>query len=66
MGAAEGVVGDSGRGSVEETARERPPPGPAAEETQSALSLSLQEPGETHPSCVMAVNSHLNNSILLG
>lgn len=41
MGAAEGVVGDSGWGGIEETARERPPPGPAAEEAQSTLSLTL-------------------------
>lgn len=41
MGAAEGVVGDSGRSGVEETARERSPPRPAAEETQSALSVTL-------------------------
>lgn len=41
MGAAEGAVGDSGWGCVEETARERPPPGPAAEETQTALFVTL-------------------------
>lgn len=41
MGAVEGVVGDSGWSSVEEAARERPPPRSAAEETQSALSFTL-------------------------
>lgn len=41
MGAAEGVMGDGGRGGVEETARERPPAGPAAEETQIAFSFTL-------------------------
>lgn len=41
MGAAEGVMGDSGWGSVEETARERPPAGPAAEETQITFSFTL-------------------------
>lgn len=46
MGAAEGVVGHSGRSSVEETARECPSPRPAAKETQSSLSVTLQEPGK--------------------
>ena len=41
VGAAEGVMGDSGWGSVEETARERPPAGPAAEETQITFSFTL-------------------------
>lgn len=41
VGAAKGVMGDSGRGGVEETAGERPPPGSAAEEAQSTLSLAL-------------------------
>lgn len=45
MGAAEGVVGHSGWGSVKETAREHPSPRPAAEETQSTLPVALQEPG---------------------
>lgn len=46
MGSAEGVVGHSGWGSVEETTREYPSPRPAAEETQSALPVALQEPGK--------------------
>lgn len=41
VGAAEGAVGDGGRGCVEEAVRERPPPRPAAEETQTALSVTL-------------------------
>lgn len=46
VGAAEGVVGHSGWGSAEETAREHPSPWSAAEETQSTLSVALQEPGK--------------------
>lgn len=46
VGAAEGVMGHSGWGRVEETAREHPSPRPAAEETQSALPVALQEPGK--------------------
>lgn len=46
MGAAEGVVGHSGRSGAEETARECPSPRPAVKETQSALSVTLQEPGK--------------------
>lgn len=41
VGAAEGALGDSGWGCVEETAREYPPSRSAAEETQAALSLTL-------------------------
>lgn len=41
VGAAEGAMGDSGRGCAEETARERPPPGPSAEETQTILFVTL-------------------------
>lgn len=46
MGSAEGVVGHSGWGSVEETAREHPSPRSAAEETQSTLPVALQEPSK--------------------
>lgn len=46
MGSAEGAVGHSGWGSVEETAREYPSTRPAAEETQSTLPVALQEPGK--------------------
>lgn len=41
VGAAEGAFGDGGRGCTEETAREFPPPRPATEETQTALSVTL-------------------------
>lgn len=44
VGAAEGALGDRGGSDMEEAARERAPPRPAAEETQAALSVSVQEP----------------------
>ena len=44
VGAAEGVVGDGGGSSDEEAVWERPPPRPAAEETQATLSVSVQKP----------------------
>lgn len=47
VGAAEGVVGHGGWGSVEETAGEYPSPRPAAQETQSTLPFALQKPSES-------------------
>lgn len=46
MGAAEGAMGDSGGGGVEEAGRECPSAGPAAQETQATLPQAIPEPSE--------------------
>lgn len=46
MGAAEGAMGDSGGGGVEEAARECPSAGPTAEETQTTLPQAVPESSE--------------------